>query len=270
MLDQVTPLILTFNEAENIQRTLSRLTWARRIVVVDSYSTDDTIRIVKEFQQTEILRRQFDFHANQWNFALEKANVDTDWILALDADFVLTDEFVRTLDKLKPDTKTIGYEVGIRYCSLGKPLRSSIYPPVTVLFRTGHGRHQQDGHASRVVVDGRVDTLKASILHDDRKSLDRWLRTQNLYMELEVNEIRNRLWRDLNWADKIRYMNLGAPVFIFFYCLIIKGGLLDGRAGWYYAIQRALAEALLSLHLLENREYSRSDEDKRSLYRKQT
>lgn len=56
---------------------------------------------------------------------------------------------------------------------------------------------------------------------------------------------------ELSLSDKIRKTKILAPLIVPFYCLILKGGLLDGWHGWYYALQRTLAEILLSLHLLE-------------------
>ncbi|MGH8650120.1 MAG: glycosyltransferase [Burkholderiales bacterium] len=67
MLENITPLILTYNEAPNIERTLRQLTWAKRIVVVDSFSTDETLDILKEFQQVQVYQRKFDTAASQDN-----------------------------------------------------------------------------------------------------------------------------------------------------------------------------------------------------------
>ena len=52
MLEKVTPIILTYNEAPNINRTLAELTWARKILVIDSYSTDNTLDMVKKYHVT--------------------------------------------------------------------------------------------------------------------------------------------------------------------------------------------------------------------------
>ena len=82
-LEQVTPLIITYNEEANIRRTLSKLTWANKILVVDSGSTDATLDIAKSSDKVEIIHRPFDDCASQWNFGLE--HVGTAWVLSLDA-----------------------------------------------------------------------------------------------------------------------------------------------------------------------------------------
>src|SRR5258708_7588126 len=82
MLDQITPLILTHNEAPNIGRTLAELSWASDIVVVDSFSDDETLEIVSRFPQVRVYQRQFDSHENQWNFGLRETGIDSEWLLA--------------------------------------------------------------------------------------------------------------------------------------------------------------------------------------------
>jgi len=85
MIDAITPLVVTLDEAPNIARTLDKLTWARRIVVVDSGSVDGTIEILKRYPQVDRFDRTFDSFAEQCNFGL--AQVQTEWVLSLDADY---------------------------------------------------------------------------------------------------------------------------------------------------------------------------------------
>src|SRR5258708_7058730 len=68
VIAQITPLVLTFNEAPNIGRVLRKLSWARRIVVVDSGSNDGTLEVISRFPQAEVYHRSFDSAAEQCNF----------------------------------------------------------------------------------------------------------------------------------------------------------------------------------------------------------
>jgi glycosyltransferase involved in cell wall biosynthesis len=251
VLEQITPVLLTYNEEENIGRTLERLNWAPDIVVVDSYSTDKTVAIARSSPQVRLFQRTFDSHAQQWNFAIQDSSIKTEWILALDADYVLTDEFVDELAQLRPESDMNGFLADFRYCVSGRPLRGSLYPPVNVLFRKGKARYAQEGHTQRVIVEGRIGKLRSKILHDDRKSLSKWLEAQDRYMQLEAQQIRRAKWSELGAADKVRSFALFAPFFIFIYCYFGKLGFLDGKRGLYYAIQRMLAESLLALRLIE-------------------
>ncbi|HEV7747315.1 MAG TPA: glycosyltransferase family 2 protein [Pyrinomonadaceae bacterium] len=251
-LEHITPLILTYNEAPNIGRTLSQLGWARDIVVVDSFSDDATLEIVKTFPQARVYQRQFDTHENQWNFGLRETAIDSEWVLGLDADYVLTDEFSEELLTLKPQPEITGYRSSFIYCVNGKRLRCGVYPPVTVLYRKNNASYVQDGHTHRVVVAGRVENLRAAILHDDRKPLGRWLAAQSSYTKLEADKLLASSPDTLSWNDRIRRWRVLAPSAMLFYCLIIRGGVLDGWAGVYYAFQRSLAELMLSLYLIEH------------------
>jgi glycosyltransferase involved in cell wall biosynthesis len=253
VLEQITPVLLTYNEEENIGRTLEQLGWASDVVVVDSYSTDNTVAIARNRMQVRFFQRVFDTHAQQWNFAVQNCGVKTEWILALDADYLLTSEFINEVARLRPEGEINGYLVGFQYCVWGSPLRSALYPPVVVLIRNGKAHYVQDGHTQRVQIVGRIGRLQSKILHDDRKSLSKWLLAQDRYMQLEAQHIAGAKWADLAVADNVRRLPLVAPFIVFIYCYVGKLLFLDGRRGFYYAIQRMLAESILALRLIETR-----------------
>lgn len=253
MLNQITPLVLTFNEAPNIGRTLDRLSWARDIVVVDSLSSDDTRAIASRYPSVRVFERAFTTHAEQWNFGLEQTGITTDWVLALDADFVLTDEIVGELTSLSPPSAAAGYRASFTYCIDGKPLRSAVYPPVTVLYRRARATYEQDGHTQRVRVDGLVLPLSGRILHDDRKPLSQWIAAQVRYMRLEADKLASAPSSSLADVDRVRKLIVLAPPLMFLRCLFVGGGILDGWPGLFYALQRATAELILSLSLVERR-----------------
>ena len=252
MLEQITPLILTYNEAPNIGRTLERLRWARDIVVVDSFSQDETLEIISRFPQARTFQRRFDTHGNQWNFGLQETDIRSEWVLALDADYLLTPELIEELKALKPEADTKGYRARFIYCINGQPLKGSAYPPVIVLYRRSVATYTQDGHTQRVEVKGEIKDLQSPILHDDRKSLAHWIQAQSRYMKLEAEKLSRSGFRQLGWADRLRKTRLFAPFIIFLYCMFVKGAILNGRVGLYYALQRTFSEFLLSLYLIEN------------------
>ena len=249
MLDQITPVILTYNEAPNIGRTLDQLQWARDIIVIDSGSTDETLAILGRYPHVRVVHRDFDSFAAQCNFGLTQ--IRTEWVLSLDADYLVTDDLISEIQHLCPESSTSAYFVKFIYCVNGKRLRGAAYPPRRVLHRRERAIYENDGHAHHVRVTGETRSLCSFILHDDRKSLSHWLRAQDSYMRLESNKLSEAAWNELGWADRIRKMRVVAPVAILFYCLFVKGAILDGRAGLYYTFQRVLAELLLSLYLFE-------------------
>src|SRR5262245_10505893 len=247
---EITPLILTYNESPNIGRILRQLTWARRIVVVDSYSTDETLEILKSFPQVDVYQRKFDTAANQDNHGLDQ--ITTEWVLSLDADYFLTEELIEEINRLAPNDSINAYRVRFKYCVFGKALRGSLYPPRKVLYRREKARYEDDGHTQRVLVEGQTAWLSSYILHDDRKSLSRWLSSQDRYSLQEMKKLRQTPRERLDLADLIRRSKVLAPIVSLFYCLIIQRGVLDGWAGWYYAMQRVLAETLLAIRLVED------------------
>jgi glycosyltransferase involved in cell wall biosynthesis len=249
MLDQITPLILTYNEAPNIARSLGALSWAGDIVVVDSFSDDDTVAIAKSIPHVRVFQRAFDCHRNQWEFGLKETGITTPWVLALDADYVLSDKVVAELTDLMPDAQTAGYRANFVYCIKGRKLRSGIYPPVTVLYRRQAATYVQDGHTQRVALNGAIEDLRAPIFHDDRKSLKHWFNSQVKYTELEAQKLRAADPAQLDLADRLRRWRFVVPPVMLVYCLIVRGGILDGWAGFYYAFQRAMAELMLSHRL---------------------
>ncbi len=247
----VSALVLTFNEEPNIARTLSRLSWIDEVVVLDSCSTDATRDIAAGFSNVRVVQRAFTTHADQWNFGLSQ--LTTEWVLALDADFVLSDEVIAEVAGLAPPQGVSGYAASFVYCIHGRPLRSGVYPPVTVLFRRAEGRYEQDGHTQRVAVRGAVVPLRGKMAHDDRKSIAHWVASQVKYMRLEAAKLDSTPAPQLSVADRMRKAIVLAPPLMFLLCLVGRGGLFDGWPGVYYALQRAAAETILSLTLLERR-----------------
>lgn len=251
MFANLTPVVLTYNEAPNIGRLLDSLRWGAQIVVVDSVSTDKTEEIARGFDNVMFTQRVFEQHAAQWNFGI--AQTCTDWVLALDADYSLPDDFVDELRKLVPSDNVSAYFARFRYCIAGRTLRGTLYPPRAVLFRKSRCRYVQDGHTQILEINGATEMLNSYLLHDDRKPLTRWLDSQRKYAELEAREFIERPRERRSTADRLRRCIWPAAPAAFFYTLLVKGCLFDGWPGWFYALQRTYAELLLSLHLLDHR-----------------
>ena len=248
-LDEVTPLVLTWNEAPNLRRCLERLRWASRVVVVDSGSDDGTLGICEEFPNVETVTRPFDNHTDQWNHGLSQ--VATRWVLALDADYILDTDFADELLSLEPEDK-VAWFADFRYLVHGRALRGSLYPPRAVLFDRSACRYVADGHTQRLEFAGPSGRLAAKIDHDDRKPLGRWLDSQSKYARLEADKLATESGPG-TLPDRLRRMVWPAAPAVFLFTLLAKRAILDGWPGWFYALQRTYAELLLSLILLERR-----------------
>jgi glycosyltransferase involved in cell wall biosynthesis len=252
-LDQVSVLVLTYNEAPNVGRTLDALTAFPEVVVLDSGSTDETLEIVARYPNARVLTHSFDNHAAQWNHGLTACGLVRPWVLALDADYVLPHMLVDEISGLKPSERVSGYRVSFRYCMFGRPLSGTLYPPAIALYRREKTRYVQQGHTQRAVVDGEIGELRGRIDHDDRKPLARWLVSQQKYAKLEADHLLGTPQSELRRTDRIRLLGWPAPLLILFYTLLVKRCVLDGLLGWLYVLQRTLAESLIAIEIVDRR-----------------
>jgi glycosyltransferase involved in cell wall biosynthesis len=249
--DQITPLIITYNEAPNIARTVGKLLWARRIVVIDSGSTDATLEMLRRFPQVEVINHPFSDFAGQCNFGLTQ--VGTPWVLSLDADYELSNALVEELAGLRVPDGVAGYRARFVYRVHGRALRGTLYPARTVLYRKDKAHYRNEGHGHRVAIDGEISPLAGVIYHDDRKPLTRWFDSQQRYARIEARYLIATPREKLDRGDLIRRLGWLAPIGVLFYMLFVKGCILDGWPGWYYAMQRLCAETLIALEVLDQR-----------------
>jgi glycosyltransferase involved in cell wall biosynthesis len=250
IMDSLTAVVLTRDEAANIGRCLEGLRWVPRVLVVDSFSTDATTSIAKSFRNVEVTQREFDSFAGQCNHALQI--IDTEWVLSLDADYVVTDDLHREMSGL-PTSDIAGYRVPFTYCIHGRPLRGTLYPARTVLYRKSAARYEDFGHGHKVKIAGKIQDLTGRMLHDDRKPLSRWLQNQVRYANQEADYLEKAADSELSSIDKLRRAIVPAPLAVGFYVMLVKRCILDGWPGWHYTMQRILAEVLISLELVDRK-----------------
>jgi glycosyltransferase involved in cell wall biosynthesis len=246
VLDKITPVILTLNEAPNIARALALLRWAQEVVVLDSGSTDGTREITSAFPNVRFWSRPLDTLAGQWNAALADPQLRTEWVLALDADYTVPAALTAEMTALSPAASVSGYRAHFSYAMDGRVLRASLYPPHVVLFRRARGRYVQDGHAYRLVLDGMEEDLRERIIHDDRKPFRRWLASQRRYAHQEAERLATIRWSQAGLRDRIRKTVIVAPWTVPLYTLLGRRVALDGLRGLRYALERAIAEALIA------------------------
>jgi glycosyltransferase involved in cell wall biosynthesis len=244
----LTPVILTYNEEPNLARTLAALQWAKRIVIVDSGSSDGTETVAKAHPNVDWRRRPFDRHGAQWAYAIQGTGIESPWVLALDADMVVPAGFVEEFEGAFNRIDYAGGVVSFVYRSMGRDLRGSLYPPDLRVVRPQNVRVFQDGHTQRFHADGHLYWFRCRIAHDDRKPLDRWVQDQLRYSSLEAGKLMSSHPRP-GLKSKVRRLGL-MPLLGGIAAYLRAGGPLKGKAALEYAYERLTFETLLAMRVL--------------------
>lgn len=272
----VSILILTYNEEANLPRCLGALEWCDDIVVVDSGSTDRSVQIAQAYG-ARVLTRPFDNFAAQRNFGLAQGAFRHDWVLHLDADEVVTEEFVNALRALEPQNEIDAYNVPSKTVLFGRWLKhAGMWPSYQV--RLGHRerlRFKQVGHGQREdLPPDRLDTFPEPYLHYNfSHGMRRWLQKHMRYAEDEAALIgatasAQQAERGSATSSRRRLKRIAnrIPLFLrpaarFSYVYFYRQGFRDGRAGLIYAVMLAVYEGMIAVFAYERIMSQRTQEE---------
>ena len=250
MLDSITPVILTYNEAPNIGRTLDALRWAGSVVVLDSGSTDETKEIAGRYENVKSFERAFDNHQAQWAYAIRETGIVTEYVLALDADMEVTSAFKDELEEKFLPGNFAGGEVPFVYSYYGRNLTGSLYPNQIRVFRQQDVVITQVDHTQHFAVPGTVYKFRTRVVHDDRKPLERWVASQLSYQVLNDEAIGNGESNRFKYS--LRRTGLMPPM-VALLAYLRSGGPFGGAASARYAYERLVCESLLAIRLMNRR-----------------
>ena len=266
----ISVVVLTRDEEVNLPSCLASASFSEDVLVVDSGSSDRTVEIALA-AGARVLVRAFDSFAGQRNFAMEQGTLRFRWVLHLDADEVVTPELLAELRAIAR-AETIEfpvYKVPSRLIFMGHWLRhAGMYPTYQVRFgRAESLRFVDHGHGQREVQSpGEVGTIQEPIEHFNfSKGVNDWFRRHLGYARLEaIESIRGRqvssamvglFSRDPTVRRRVlkaQAARLPArPLLRFFYSYLIRGGFLDGRAGFHYSTMLAVYQYMIDLNLRE-------------------
>ena len=178
-LKQITPVVLTYDEEANLRRNLDSLHWAQRVVIVDSGSTDATAAIARSYANVTWHTRPFDSFRAQWEHAIHQTGVTTEHVLALDCDMEVS---AKLLEEIADAFLSGNYDGGlmpIDYRYYGRSLAGSICPPQIRIFRRDAVKVTQVNHGHKFEIAGPVCRFRHRLIHDDRKSLERWVESRS-------------------------------------------------------------------------------------------
>lgn len=256
----MTAIILTKNEEANIQRCINSIsTLVKRIIVVDSFSTDKTIEYAKELG-AEIYQHPWKHYADQFNWAIDNIPIDTKWVFRFDADEQVTPELaeeIREKCTIHADDDVTGFMMKYKMFFLGRYLmHGGWYPFLKItIYKTGKGRFEDRAMGEHIVLsEGRCVDLQNDCIHYDFKDLTSWIDKHNKYATREVLDRKFITQHKTNLehldgqpeiAKKLRdslYYKL--PPFLrarlyYWYRFYFKLGFLDGRPGRIWAFMQA-------------------------------
>lgn len=256
MAADITALILTKNEEINIGDCIkSIITTVKRIVVVDSYSTDKTVEIARSFG-AEVYQHPFENYAKQYMYAVETAKADTVWTLRIDADERLTPDSANELEELcntNMNTDVTGITLRFKKNFLGRDLyHGGVYPWKKMnCYKTQYGAIENRNMDEHIILsESKVIEMKNDCLHFDFKSLEFFVNKHNWYssrealdyfehekVKKEKSELDFKTWFKMSVYYKLP-MGMRAHVYYLYRYYILRG-FLDGKEGKIYAFLQA-------------------------------
>ncbi len=231
----ISVLLPTYNAAGLVRETLRSVSWADEILVVDSFSSDSTLEICREFN-ARIIQHEYANSARQKNWALPQCTHE--WVLQIDTDEVLEvglqDEIAARLAGVPPEVDAFRFPR--KNHVLGKWLRhGGLYPdPQVRLFRKERGQWTDREVHAFIAVPGEVRELQGAILHQGMPSISKQLANLNRYTRYEADELAKQ------GRPFSAYRLLLHPWVVFAYRYFWQQGFRDGWRGLLFCAYTAI------------------------------
>ena len=224
-MTKITAIIPTLNEEERIKNSLKSAEFADEVIVIDSFSSDSTVEIVKQSGAT-LLQRKFDDFSSQKNFAIDQAS--NDWIVWIDADEILTIELQKEIrEVIENANQLVGFYVYRKFFFKGKRMRytGTQNDRLIRVFNRKYCRYEGKVH-EKIKTDGKLGVLQNKILHYSYISFDRYIMKLNHYSALKAEELYEK------GVMVTPYHIIIKPIIRFIKHYIVKLGFLDGFHGF--------------------------------------
>lgn len=254
----LTTIILTYNEEKNIANAIkSIIDISKRVVVVDSYSTDKTVEIAQSLG-AEVIKHEFINQAKQFIYTIDKLDIDTIWIMRLDADEIISNKAAEEIEDIcnhNSNSDINGIVVRFEVNFLGKPLKhGGIYPfRKMIVYKKDKGFMEDRCMDEHIILkEGKFIELKNDSYHKDYKDISTWIDKHNKYSSREVSDYflnSNRDNKALNKSARLKRfikfniyykLPIGTRAHLYYlYRYYIKLGFLDGKEGKIFAFLQA-------------------------------
>lgn len=223
----LTAIVLTRNEEEHIPGCMATLTFVDHVLVMDSFSTDDTVALAKE-SGAEVVQRVFEDYASQRNAALDHMQGKTDWVLFVDADERISAELAEEAREKMNFPGFAGFKIPRHNYIFGKLTRGAgWYPDYQMrLLKVGKAHYDPARKVHEVVIlDGKEGTLTQPIIHYNYKDLKQFRQKQRRYTHYDAQIL---------YAQGVRpkrHTPFTMPLRHFWYRFITLKGYIDGLHG---------------------------------------
>ncbi|MFQ5849118.1 MAG: glycosyltransferase family 2 protein [Candidatus Binatia bacterium] len=254
---EISAIVVCFNEEGNIRDCLESLTWCDEIVVVDSFSTDRTAEICREYTD-RVIQRPWAGYRDQKAFAHSQAT--REWVFLVDAD-------ERVPAELREEIQEALSCFGDRFAAFSVPRlvyyldrwwwRGGWYPDYDIrVFRRDWASWGGVDPHEQILVDGKVRRLKHPLHHFSYRDISDHLKRINCFTTVSSEELKGKGER-WQWMD-----NLCRPAFRFFRSYALKRGFFEGLPGFFLAATAAIYvflkyAKLRELELMEQEERGR-------------
>ncbi|MGE3316418.1 MAG: glycosyltransferase family 2 protein [Planctomycetaceae bacterium] len=275
----VTVMILTKDEATNIGGCVAQLEWCDDVVIVDSGSSDDTVRCALDVRSDiRVYEHPFRDFGDQRNWALDNCAPRHEWVLFLDADERCDAACVAGIaEAIAGNSENVGYFLTCRNIFLNRWIKHCTFYPTWQLrlLRFGEVQYRREGHGQREVTSGPLGYIQEPYDHYGfSKGVAEWISRHNRYSTTELELISRLLDEPLQFGDLFRrdaivrrrcMKRLAArvgfrPITRFIYTYFIRRGFLDGWPGFYFCLLRVAHEIHITVKLAELRD-SRTSSD---------
>jgi len=244
-------VILTYNESIHIERAIKNVSgWADKVVILDSYSEDDTTEKAK-LLNVEVKQRKFDNYKNQREYAIEYARDKAEWLFFLDADEYLTEELKAEVTEAIRRPGIAGYYISIRFIFMNKWIKWGGYYPTYLLRLFRPDQASVDRMINEhVTVLGDKAYLKYNFIDHNLKGIGNWVDKHNRYAtyeaidllafkkkpkEMRVASKKIGKWLRYRVWNKLPIITVGVrPMIYFIYRYFLRLGFLDGKEGFVY------------------------------------
>lgn len=231
----ISALAITYNDDLNIEKFIKRLSFADEIIIIDSNSTDNTVKLAKE-HGAKVLVRDFDTISNQKNFAIQQANHE--WIVFFDLDETMSQELTEDIQSSITNSGTTNaFKVKRNFYFMGKRIKYGGFQNDAVIrvFKKNKATYSTDLVHETLEIDGLIKTLKHKTDHYSYKGFDDY--------NTELTQSSKLLAHAL-YTKNVRpnlYHFLLKPWFHFWHRYLIQLGFLDGKEGFILAYTSAFA-----------------------------